>query len=1438
MESRDRDEEALSGTPQEPAPSRSAEAKQAPRGSEEQASDTGVSDTGLGDTGLGDTGLGDTGLSDTAKFRLRVLAGCLVMVGIAFIQSPGFLISDTKFDLATAPLDFLSRALHLWDDEGGLGQLQNQAYGYLWPMGPFFALFVSVGLPGWVVQRLWIGMVMAVAFAGTAKLGRELGIRSQAAVLVAALAFATSPRMLSQIGPISIEVWPSAIAPWVLVALVIGAKRGSPRRAALWAGLAVGMVGGVNAVATFAVIPLGVVWLLTRERGVRRRTMMIWWPIFTLLATAWWLVPLFVMGAYSPPFLDYIETASVTTAPTTIFDALRGTSSWVVYIDQALQAGNQLVTQYYLVLNSGIVLLVGLVGIMLRGNPHRRFLVIGLATGLVLVTFGHTGSVQGFFAGDLHALLDGVLSPMRNVHKFDPIIRLPLVLGIAYFIDAAVSERSPMPIPLGRRRVLPLSTHHVFAGLALLGVIGSAVPAFTGQLAMTRPVASTPGYWEQAADWLADADGAEPEGEAGGSALLVPGSNFGSYLWGYPRDEPMQWLAGSRWAVRNAIPLAPPGNIRMLDGIEARLAQGRGGPGLTDYLSRAGIKYLVVRNDLQPSNDVPDPVLVQQAIAASPGLTRMAGFGPKLGGGTDLVNDTGRILINGGWREARSAIEIYRVPKASGRSLVADQLPRVVGGPEDLVDLSEAGIAHGQPTELAMDADSEPHGPLVLTDGMVEVERAYGRIHDATSSARLPGDPHTSGNPHADYLPEGAERWLTRARLSGVDAVTASSSTAEATTPGGARPAQQPFAAIDGSVESQWVARSSEDGEDWWQVDLSEPGDPEEIEITLGDAGTEGASVVVSTEAGDSDVVELRRGVPSKVLLPPGDTSWIRITRPTESDVPLSLREVSLPGVEPRRDLVLPSTPASWGDPAAILLRRQSDGRTGCVQIEQRTPCLQERAVPEEEPADVNRALTLEAGGDYAATLTARPRPGPALETLLQQDRLVTVTGSTTGVRDPRGAGRAAFDGDFGTTWTPELTDETPVLALNWLGKRRLTGLRMSVPDAAPVRRPTEVIVRTPKSEQKVSLNGNGVGRLKRPVRTDQVTLQITDAGNAASQDNTGLGSPLPIGVSELKLTGGPNATPLSEEVRDYRCGTGPTIRSGGEDVRTRLVASPSQLAAMEQVPARACGPGTGPRDRDEIDLGLDTGENELRMVASDVAVGDSLLLDGGWESGTTMPAPTRSESPADYTIEAPGGGSVVVTHQNANPGWRLTQDGSTLTPVTVDGWQQGALLDSDAAGDLSLTFTPDRPYRWALGIGLVVLAGLVLLLWPARRWRGVDLPALAGARIPVPVTLGLGLVAGGLLAGIGGLVVTVVGYGAGYLLARRQYDLLIWSSAMLMMVVAFAYSVRPWGNSLGWAGDWSWPHYLVVLVLSVAFWVAAEAGLPRLRRRRAGTST
>ncbi len=80
---------------------------------------------------------------------------CLLLVLLPFVTAPGQIIADTKLNLAISPAGFLARALTLWDPQQ-FGGLQNQAVGYLFPMGPFFALGKLAAVPAWITQRLWI----------------------------------------------------------------------------------------------------------------------------------------------------------------------------------------------------------------------------------------------------------------------------------------------------------------------------------------------------------------------------------------------------------------------------------------------------------------------------------------------------------------------------------------------------------------------------------------------------------------------------------------------------------------------------------------------------------------------------------------------------------------------------------------------------------------------------------------------------------------------------------------------------------------------------------------------------------------------------------------------------------------------------------------------------------------------------------------------------------------------------------------------------------------------------------------------------------------------------------------------------------------------------------------------------------------------------------
>lgn len=1397
------------------------------------------------------------------RFTLRLLAGCGLLVGLAFTQDPGYLVADTKFDLVAAPADFLQRALHLWDGEGALGQLQNQAYGYLFPTGPFFLAGVLAGIPGWVVQRLWWGLVMAVAFAGAARLVRALGVRSDLACLLAGAAYALSPRMLTTLGPISSESWPMALAPWVLLPLVIGSERGSPRRAAAWAGLAVALVGGINAAAAFAVIPLGAVWLLTRTPGPRRRALMLWWPVFTLVGTLWWLVPLVLMGAYSPPFLQWIETASVTTFPTTLADALRGTSNWVAYVDTTSRAGRDLLSTPYLALDAGVLLLLGCAGLMLRSNPHRAFLVRGLLLGLLLVTLGHQGAVAGWGAATLQELLDGALSPIRNVHKFDPVVRLPLVIGLAYVVDA-LRARADADAPRTDR-----VNRWVLTATAVAVVAAGAVPALVGRIAPAQPVVAVPGYWGAATRWLEERQ--VEDGDA--TALLVPGSTFARYQWGSPDDEPAQWLADSRWAVRNVVPLVPAGNVRALDGIERRLAEGRGSVGLAQALARAGVRYLVVRNDLARGDDVPDPLLVRQALQDSPGLAIAQAFGPVLGGDARLEGADGeRVVVGGGWQARYRAVEVWEVDGAD-RAVLAEDLPVVVGGPEDLADLVDLDVLDERPTVLAVDlpeglagesaADLRGAlGPLVLTDGLRLREHAFARIHDGDSAVLTGEEPRRNGNPTRDYLLGGEEqahdRWSTRAVLEGVRSVDASSAGAFADAFGPVRRGEHPWAALDGDPATSWRTARLAAGTPWWEVRLGAARTLSSVRVTGGPDAAEDQRIRVVTDVGTTQELPLAPGQTRTIGLEAGATTRLRVEG-VVADQPLSLAEVELPGLSASRPWALPALPeewlAVWDQPDAIALRADRDARSGCVVVgdlrrtRQEVRCAAREAVADEEPGGIDRLVTLAGPASYdEVALRGRPRPGPALDALVVEGRAIAARASSTAVADPRAGALAAIDGDPGTAWIADADDPFPTLDVSWLEEREVTALRVRLDPDTAAARPSRVRLTWPGGTRVVALD-EGRAALATGVRTDRLAIQVLDTEPTRDLGFDGEGRAVGAGFGELRLRGVP-FEPLkpSFEAQRYACGTGPDLEVADRVLSTRVVASPAQLLRGQEVELLPCG-AEARRDRTTT---LPEGTTRIRLRDSDVVEAVSVVL-GALPSGSEPVALPGRADPAERTFELPAGaGGVLVSRENTNAGW-TARLGGTLEPLTVDGWQQAWLVppapadgSADGAEDrvVVASFGPDLPYRLGLLLGGLALLGLLLgALLAARRPQPEGPPALGARRHGPAVAVGTALVAAGLLAGTTGAVVAALTAPVALLLARRARDAAPWVLSAPLVAVGAAYAVRPWADPDGWAGTLAWPSYLVLVPLVGALVLAGDPGRRRLNgwrpiRRSAGRST
>ncbi len=325
-----------------------------------------------------------------------LLGCCLLIEALPFLTAPGDLISDTKIDLAVDPGRFLARALTLWDP-AQFGQLQDQAVGYLFPMGPFFYLGRLAGLDPWVVQRLWIGTVGAAAFLGTVRLAERLGIGTPWSRIAAGFAYAASPAALTLLGELSSEFLPVAMLPWILIPLVDAARGGRRGRAAARSATAVALCGGINAAATLAVCLPAVVYLLTLPRPAPRWRILAWWAPAVLLATWWWSVPLVLLSRYGVSIIPYTESAATTTSVTSLPNALRGTENWVSYLvvngAPWWRLGYWIATAALPTLLTALAAGLGLTGLLRPRLPARRFLLCLLLTGVLLICAGYVSGL-------------------------------------------------------------------------------------------------------------------------------------------------------------------------------------------------------------------------------------------------------------------------------------------------------------------------------------------------------------------------------------------------------------------------------------------------------------------------------------------------------------------------------------------------------------------------------------------------------------------------------------------------------------------------------------------------------------------------------------------------------------------------------------------------------------------------------------------------------------------------------------------------------------------------------------------------------------------------------------------------------------------------------------------------------------------------------------
>jgi arabinofuranan 3-O-arabinosyltransferase len=1286
-------------------------------------------------------------------FRCRWLACCLFLAAIPFTTAPGDIIADTKFELVVNPSGFLSSALTLWDPQQ-FGGLLNQAVGYLFPMGPFFKVLRLLPVEGWIVQRLWIGVLLIAAFAGTVRLAGRMGIGTQGTRAAAGLAYAMSPVALSIVGHMSGEFLPMAMLPWILIPLADmhpwqdsteAAGREGPAaraRAVARSAAAVALCSGMNAASAVAVLVPVLIFIVTRRGARPKIRMLAWWLPAVVLVTFSWSVPLLLLSRYGVSVVPYTESAQVTSSATSLLNIFRGTEIWVSYLvvngSPWWPLAYQICTEVLPALVTGLLAALGLAGLVHRKIPERRFLLWCVLGGLLLISLGHVSSLGSPLAGPLISLINGPASPFRNLWKFDPMIRLPLALGLAHLLAVARSPQSRVP---GRQAALAAAAAAAFAGLA--------VPAFVTGLASAGSFGQVPSYWVSAAGWLT----AHAENQA---VLVEPGAPFGQYLWGSPMDDVLQALTNVDYAERNLSVVGSAGNERLLNSIDQRLAAGDGSAGLTEVLARMGVKYVVVRNDLALQNRT-WPARVNQALAASPGMTKVAQFGQFVGYFAPDDATTNFLA-------PYPPVEIFQVAGAQPEATVAPAAGavRVYGGPESLLTLADENLLGNRPVLLNGDGAGQPAAGSVVTDSLRRRVRNFGEINSSYSPTLTGTQPALTFDATDDYTEPGWDTYQAVAEYTGIKNVTASSSASDIQ----AIPSQWasgllPFAAVDGDMRTRWESGSwTGPVGQWIQEDFDAPVDPGTISVAFDDSSSLGppvAQVLVSTAAGQVADPVAATSAAQPLRVPDGASSWLRITVTGLSSQPrpaigtqAGIYDISVPGVRAGRTIVAPSVPG--GDPSAVMLAKDEPPPSGCMLTSLRWVCSPQLTAPAEEQFGFDHSFT-EPAPEPATLRGSAILIDPALADRFVRlsPRQARVTASSTYTGDPQDQALSAFDGNPATAWVASVTDAHPALSIQWGYQRTVSKLTIQRPPGAAGL--LQVLISGSGGQVRGALLGDSGAVRFAPMRTTGLKFSFSQVQ-------------APLQITDVTIPGVPPVGVPSGTFR-LKCGLGPLIKLNGQVVRTRVSGSFASLLTGRPLRFTACSP-----------VSLSGGGNRVAEPATDAFSVQDVVVDAGLPAA--LPAAPTAAVVVSWTSTSrvlrvsAATASYLVVNENFNAGWRAVTGHGHLRAVRLDGWKQAWVLPGGTSGLVHLTYQPEQLYHPVVagGLAAVVLVMLVAVWpwplplprrsrlarqgWLARQAR--EARALGGRRLArraaSAMVLGALVITGFLLGGYAGAVI------------------------------------------------------------------------------------
>ncbi len=989
------------------------------------------------------------------RWALVVATACALAV--TFAQDPGRIVSDTKLPVLMSPLTYMANALHLWNQGMWSGSIQTLDFGYIFPMGVFFGAAHLLHVPVWCTERVWLALLLTTGFWGMVRLAEALRIGNRTGRILGALVYVVAPIVVTWAST-SAALLAVVLLPWVLVPLVRGASEGSPRRAACASGVAVAFMGGVNSTVVLATLPVGAIWLLTRQPGRRRRALISWWIVAVGLACFWWAAALTIQSRFGYNYLPYTETSQVTTATASLFESLRGASYWLDYFTLGgpiLPGAWTLVSQIGPIIGTAVVVAVGLAGLV-RRIPERLFLVATLAVGVLVIASGYGGALGGPLATPVQHLLSGRLAELRNISKFSPDVALPLALGFASMVSSPLrlrrraTSRADAGSPSRRVR----AARPLFALVVVAAIVLAATPFWRGQLYPQGTFSAIPAYWSQTADWL----GAHQDH---GTALLAPGASFGEYTWGRPLDEPLSVLTDTSWSVRSLVPVGSNGNDQILDTFEASLEEGVAYPGMAQFLARSGYDDVVVRNDLNlGATNAPAPAQVRQVLSQTSGLKLVASFGPVIS--QAQANPTGfPVYDQSSITRGLRSVQIYQVepPSPEVRTYPVSDPVIVSGSPSSLLVLLEERVLDGRAALLAGDIGSQaaaatPDATWADTDGNQRRDTGFGTIPNSQSYVLGPDQRSAiaqSAVPQSLAVVNGTAH-QTVAKPLGAASVSASSFSS---TPLALDSAQGPSAAFDDNRSTSWVADAKDDSVGQWvKIEFGRAVPLRTITVRpLADGAQRPKVTRIEISTARGSVQQTIHDGANTLAVRPGPSTWLKVTLTTVqrarvkpiSVFPLGagLTSVAIPGVHYAQALSLPA------DESSIFAKRG-----GQVLFAFDAPLTNANLTlgqtNDDDPLMIRR-FSAPATATVSMLGLVTPTPGPGLSALLPSvSSSVQVTASSTLGQLPRFAASNLLTGS-GLPWIAGQGDHAPSLTFRWSGAR---DGQLHRPDSFEPRRP------------------------------------------------------------------------------------------------------------------------------------------------------------------------------------------------------------------------------------------------------------------------------------------------------------------------------------------------------------------------------------------------